>query len=115
MCRRITSALVVVAVVMLFPHPLPAAEEIKVEGSISKIDGEMLTVKSAQGDRTLRVEPATKIMINGKPGSPMDLKVGQRVKCVGESAGGKTICTTLEVLPGADGDKAGFVLARVLH
>jgi len=82
---------------------LAVGEEVKCEGTIAKIEGEKVTVKGASQEYQMKVEPATKIIIVGKPGSPMDLKVGQRVKCLCERKDGGMICTTLEVMK--DGDK----------
>jgi len=76
------------------------AEEVKCEGMITMIDGDHVTLKDATEEHQMKIEPATKIMINGKPGSAMDLKVGQKVKCVCEKKGEEMICTTLAIIKG---------------
>ena len=42
--------------------------------------------------------PATKITSGGKPASAMDLKVGQKVKCLIQKVGEEMMCTSLEVM-----------------
>jgi len=74
------------------------AEEVKCEGTIVGIDGDNVTLKGATEEHQMKIEPATKIMINGKPGSPMDLKLGQKVKCVCDKSGDTMICTTLVIM-----------------
>jgi len=77
---------------------LALAEEVKCEGTIVRIDGDNVTLKGATEEHQMKIEPATKIMINGKPGSPMDLKLGQKVKCVCDKNGDTMICTTLVIM-----------------
>src|SRR5437870_4464663 len=42
------------------------AEEAKCEGTITKIEGEKITVKSPTGEQHMDVVPATKVMLDGK-------------------------------------------------
>lgn len=71
------------------------AEEVKCGGMIASIAGELITVKGEARNFEMKIEPATKIMLNGKPVSPMELKVGQRVTCICETTPEGMICTTM--------------------
>lgn len=97
MIRAILSTIVIVAVFGLFINAA-AAEEVKVEGAIVKIEGENVTVKDATREQTMKVEPGAQITSAGKPVSPMDLKVGQKVKCVCDKRDGQMICATMEIM-----------------
>src|SRR5262245_46420869 len=73
-------------------------QEKKVEGTITKIEGEKVTVRAAAGGEELMwVVPATKVMLDQKPGKPTDLKVGQRVVCACSQEGDKLTCSMIEV------------------
>jgi hypothetical protein len=74
------------------------AEEVNCQGAISRIEGEKVTVKTMADEQQLLLEPATRIVINGKPGSPTELKIGQEVKCLGDKRDGKVTCTSIEVI-----------------
>jgi hypothetical protein len=74
------------------------AEEVTCDGSITKIEGEKVTVKTMSDEQQIVVEPATKIVVNGKPGNVTDLKVGQAVKCLADKRDGKIMCTSIEVM-----------------
>ena len=52
----------------------------------------------ASAEQQLKIEPATMITSGGKPVSPIDLKVGQKVKCVCDRHGQELICTTMEIM-----------------
>jgi len=74
-----------------------SAEEVKCEGTITKIDGEKVTVKTpANQEQHMWVVPATKVMLDGKAAQPTDLKIGQRVKCTCTKEGEKMTCNTIE-------------------
>jgi hypothetical protein len=101
MVRAIISTIVLVAFFGLFVHA--AAEEMKCEGAIVKIEGDNVTVKNSTAknepvEQMLKMEPGTQITSGGKPVSVMDLKVGQKVKCVGDQRGGQMICTAMEIM-----------------
>ena len=98
MARLSLAAMLVIAIVGSLAVRVSRAEEVKCEGTITTIDGDNITVKDATEDHQMKIEPATKIMFNGKPGSAMDLKVGQKVKCVCDKNGEQMICTTLAVV-----------------
>jgi len=74
------------------------AEEIKCDGAIVKVEGENVTVNDGMSERMMKVEPGTQISSGGKPVSPMDLKVGQKVKCVCDRREGQMICTAMEIM-----------------
>jgi hypothetical protein len=97
MVRAILSTIVVVMFFGLFVQ-VAAAEEVKCEGAIVKIEGENVTVKDATSEQVMKVEPGTQITSGGKPVSPMDLKVGQKVKCVCDKRDGRMICATMEIM-----------------
>jgi len=98
MARLTLSAIFAVAIVGSLAIRAIQAEEVKCEGMITMIDGDHVTVKDAKDEQHMKIEPATKIMVNGKPGSPMDLKVGQKVKCVCDKKGEEMVCTTLVIV-----------------
>jgi hypothetical protein len=75
-----------------------AAEEVTVQGTIMKIEGEKVTVKDMEKEQPMKISPATKITSGGKPASAMDLKVGQKVKCLIQKVGDEMMCTSLEVM-----------------
>lgn len=96
MGRFIIGLLVVIAIGNHLSHAA-WAEETKCEGTIAKIEGEKVTVKTPTNqEQTMWVVPATKIMLDNKPAMPMDLKVGQRVKCTCNKDGDKMTCNTVE-------------------
>jgi len=73
------------------------AEQVKCEGTVTKIEGEKVTVKDGGNrEQHMEVVPATKIMLDGKPAKPTDLKVGQHVSCTCDKQGDRMTCTTLE-------------------
>jgi hypothetical protein len=74
------------------------AEEVKCEGTITKIEGEQVTVKTATEEHHLTVLPATKIVVDGKPAKSTELKVGQKVKCTANKTGDKVTCTSIETM-----------------
>jgi hypothetical protein len=98
MARAFLSALFAIVLVGWLATSVGRAEEVKCEGIITAIDGDIVVLKDATEEHQMKIEPATKIMFNGKPGSPMDLKVGQKVKCVCEKKGEEMTCTTLVVI-----------------
>jgi hypothetical protein len=77
---------------------MAAAEEVKCDGKITKIDGNMITIDNMAKDQVMKIEPQTKITSGGKPVNPIDLKVGQLVKCVGDRHGDEVICTAMEIM-----------------
>src|SRR5262245_28070058 len=78
------------------------AEEVKHEGTIAKIEGATLTVKSADAQNEMTLGPATKITLDGKPARTTDLKVGQKVRCVCEKEGDKSTCKQLDAFSAAN-------------
>jgi len=98
MARLSLAAIVAIAIAAPLLIRASWAEEVKCEGMITLIDGDNITVKDISEEHHMKIEPATKIMFNGKPGSAMDLKVGQKVKCVCDERGDTMICTTLAII-----------------
>jgi len=97
MVRAFLSTIVVMMFVGLFVQAA-AAEELKCEGAIVRIEGENVTVKGGTSEQTMKVEPGTQISSGGKPVAAMDLKVGQKVKCVCDKRDGQMICTAIEIM-----------------
>jgi len=98
MAKLYAAALLAIVLATSLAIQTSRAEDIKCEGTITTIDGDIVIVKDAMDEHQMKMEPATKIMFNGKPGTPMDLKVGQKVKCVCEKKGEEMVCTTLVVI-----------------
>jgi hypothetical protein len=98
MFRLAISAILAVAVLGTVASAVAYAEEVKCEGTIAKIEGERVTVKTATEEHQLTVLPSTKIMVDGKPAKSTDLKVGQKVKCAGSKQGDKVTCTSIETM-----------------
>jgi len=97
---RMIVTMLVAAFAVLVVCVAALSEEVKCAGMITKIDGEKITIKTDAQEQQMTVEPATKIVINGKPGDATDLKVGQKVKCLCDKSEGKMLCTSLEIMPG---------------
>jgi hypothetical protein len=97
MVRALVSMMVMVTFFGLFVHQA-AAEEMKCEGAIVKVEGENVTVKEGMNERLMKLEPGTQITSGGKPVSVDDLKVGQKVKCVCDKRGGQMVCMTMEIM-----------------
>lgn len=98
MFRMAISLVVAVAVLGTVASAVAYADEVKCEGTITKIEGEQVTVKTDKEDHHLTVLPSTKIMVEGKPAKSSDLKVGQKVKCVADKKGDKTTCVSIETM-----------------
>jgi len=98
MVRYILNIVVAMVLVDCVAVMTLAAEEVTVQGTIMKIEGEKVTVKDMEKEQPMKISPATKITSGGKPGSAMDLKVGQKVKCLIQKVGDEMMCTSLEVM-----------------
>jgi hypothetical protein len=96
MSRFSISLLVAVIALGALAARVALAEEFKCEGTLSKIEGNNITVKTADAQHELLLAPATKITLDGKPAKANDLKVGYRVKCTADKEGDKTTCRTLD-------------------
>jgi hypothetical protein len=96
MFRVILSLAVVLAIGSQFSR-IASAEEVKCEGTITKIDGEKVTIKTpANQEQHMWVVPATKVMVDGKAAKPTDLKIGERVKCTCNKDVDKMTCNMIE-------------------
>jgi hypothetical protein len=86
-----------VAVIGGLAGRVAVAEEVKCEGTIMKIEGEKVTVKTPTNqEQEMLVVPATKIMLDGKAAKPTDLKIGQKAKCTCNKEGEKMTCNSIE-------------------
>ena len=103
MVRHIIAILVAIALTGELASRMLVAQDTKCEGVIVKIEGESLTVKEMNDEQEMKIKPATKIVHQGKPGSPMDLKVGQQVRCVCQWNENEMICTSVEILKDKNG------------
>ena len=72
------------------------AEEVKCEGTITKVEAAAVTVKTDADSHVLTCDAKTKITLNGSAAKISDLKVGQKVKCVGNKEGTKVTCTSID-------------------
>ena len=99
MVRAISGVLVLIVIFGLFVSAAAAAaDEMKCEGAIVRIEGEIVAVNDGRNERVMKVEPGTQITSAGKPVMASDLKVGQKVKCVFDQRGGEMICTAMELM-----------------
>ena len=99
MFRNILSAVMAVAFLGALAARVSAADEVKCEGAIMKIDGDTITVlPDTTKEQQMKIEPATKITSAGKPVTPIDLKIGQKVRCACDRHGEELICTTMEIM-----------------
>jgi hypothetical protein len=100
MSRFVLTAVIALAIVGSFGARIIRAEQVKCEGTITKIDGEHVTVKDSNNhEQHMTVVPATKVMVDGKAAKPTDLKVGQHVSCTCDKQGDKMTCTMIETKP----------------
>jgi hypothetical protein len=100
MSRFVLTAVVALTLLVTFGARIVRAEQVRCEGTITKIDGEKVTIKDNNNhDQHMEVVPATKVMVDGKPSKPSDLKVGQHVSCTCDKQGDKMTCTTIETKP----------------
>ena len=78
---RATITMIAIAAFALIFARAAIADEVKCEGAIIAIDGDIVTVKDMTKHHQMKIEPATKITSAGKPVMVSDLKVSQKVKC----------------------------------
>jgi hypothetical protein len=74
------------------------AEEAKCDGTIAKIEGDLVTVKTVDAQHELTVLPSTNVTLDGKPARTTDLKVGMKVKCTAEKQGEKLNARSVEAM-----------------
>lgn len=94
------SLLVAVAALVAMSARIALAEEVKCEGTIAKIEGNNVTVKTADAQHELTVAPSTKITLDGKAAKSSDLRVGQKVKCTANKEGERATCLAIEASSG---------------
>ena len=93
---KIALALLMGLALVVSVTSIALAEDVKCEGTIAKIDGASVTVKTATESHTLTVDDKTKVTLNGSAAKLADLKVGQKVKCAGTKEGTKVTCTSID-------------------
>jgi Cu/Ag efflux protein CusF len=92
----LTSFVAFVIVCSLTTH-VALAEQAKCSGTITKIDGEKVTVKDTSNqEHHMTVVPSTKVMVDGKAAKTTDLKTGQQVSCTCDKQGDKMTCSSIE-------------------
>ena len=96
MTRIALTSLLALSLVCMLTARIALAEEVKCEGTIAKIEGNSVTVKTADAEHQLTCAPTTKITLDGKPAKTTDLKVGYKVKCTGNKEGAKATCTSID-------------------
>jgi len=97
MFRFAISMAVALAVIGSFTSRAAQAQEAKCEGTISKVEGEKVTVRTTTNEEhQLTVVPSTKVMLDGKAAKPSDLKPGLKVKCTANKEGDKLTCNMIE-------------------
>ena len=97
MFRAFGSSVVVVILLTLLSS-WAIADDLKFEGTIVRIEGEVVAVKGMGREQEMKVEPGTKITSGGKPVMVADLQVGQRVQCVFEKRGDTVVCMAMEIM-----------------
>jgi hypothetical protein len=93
---KIVVALLMGLALVVSVTAIALAEEVKCDGSITKIEGANVTVKTATESHTMTVNDKTKITVNGSAAKLADLKVGQKVKATCTKEGLKLTCTSIE-------------------
>ncbi len=101
MIRFAMMAVVAVALCALAGQ-VALAEEFRFDGTVAKVEGANVTVKSADAQHEMALAPATKITLDGKPAKASDLKVGQKVKCICDKVGEKLTCRSIEATSAAE-------------
>lgn len=97
MIRFALTSIVALVITCAFTAGVALAEQAKCSGTITKIDGEKVTVKDTSNqEHHMTVVPATKVMVDGKAAKTTDLKTGQHVSCTCDKQGDKMTCSTVE-------------------
>ena len=96
MIRIALTSLLALGLVCMLAGSIALAEEVKCEGTIAKIEGNSVTVKTADEQHDLTLTPTSKITLDGKPAKSTDLKVGYKVKCTANKEANKAMCTAIE-------------------
>jgi hypothetical protein len=90
------SLLVAVVALCALSARIAVAEEVKCEGTIAKIEGNNVTVKTADAQHELTAGPATRITLDGKAAKLSDLKPGFKVRCTADKEGDRVACRSIE-------------------
>lgn len=98
MSKFFVAALAVVVVSAVLCGVPAFAEELKCAGVITKIEGQIVTVKTADAQHELTALPSSKITLDNKPGQLADLKVGYKVRCLGDKEEKKILLRSLDAV-----------------
>jgi phosphate-selective porin len=93
---KIVVALLMGLALVLSVSAIAIAEEVKCDGTIAKIEGANVTVKTATESHTMTVDDKTKITVAGSAAKLADLKVGQKVKCSANKEGTKVTALSID-------------------
>jgi hypothetical protein len=96
MSKLVVALLMGLALAIFATAVAVAAEDVKCEGTIAKIDGANLTVKAAAESHTMLTDAKTKVTLDGSAAKFSDLKVGQKVKATCTKEGTKLTCVSIE-------------------
>ena len=96
MSKFVVALLMGLALVISASAIAAAAEDVKCEGTIAKVEGSTVTVKAAAESHTMTADAKTKITLDGSAAKVSDLKVGQKVKCTCVKDGAKLTCVSIE-------------------
>ena len=97
MSKLVLSLLVAAAVLLTGTGMLWAAEDtVSHEGSITKVDKDQLTIKSADAQTVVGLSPTTKITVDGKAAKAEDLKPGMKVKTSCKKEGTKFTAVSVD-------------------
>lgn len=102
MIRSIRGLELALAVLVVALAGTLRAEETKCAGVITKIEGQIITVKAEDAEHELTLAPATKITLDNKPAQASDLKVGHKVKCVSDKQEKKSLCRSVDAMSSGD-------------
>jgi hypothetical protein len=103
MFRFMILTLAAITLALVFSARVASADELKCAGMITKIEGEIVTVKTMDAEHELTMLPATKITLDNKPAQVKDLKVGYKVKCSSDKEEKKILCRSLDAVSKEEG------------
>jgi hypothetical protein len=92
------TALTVLACAAVVCSSVARAEELKCAGVITKIEGQIVTVKTVDAQHELTALPSTKITLDNKPGQLSELKVGYKVRCLSDKEEKKILLRSLDAV-----------------
>lgn len=92
-------------------RPAPQEATKVVEGTVKRVDPGTKSVQVSSGllglfSATLELTEETRIQVEGKQGSPADIREGAKVKASYETREGKNVAKTIEVMPAEPKEQA---------